>query len=79
MRVRSALELKRRRQLKAEARRLIRELATAQHRSPSQVARLLGLNRDQVRQAELAAMVRVLRFASSAGWTPDKAAPPHSD
>lgn len=79
MRVRSALELKRRRQIKAEARRLIRELAQAQRRSPQQVARLLGLRREQVRSAEIGAMIKIVRAASSFSSEPSKPAPPHSD
>lgn len=63
MRSRSKLELGRRRELKRQARQLIKELGNGPCRTPLQVARLLGLNRDQVRAAELAAIGKIVRWA----------------
>jgi hypothetical protein len=62
---RSAEGLARRRSLRREAGRLIRELAPVARRKPQQVGRLLGLTRRTVCELELAAMIKILRWAKA--------------
>ena len=85
MRLRSRLELERQRAVRQEARRIVAALNADARRTPTSVGRLLGLNRDRVRSAELGAASKILAVALAIGWAPPEKAPekipkiPHHD